>query len=263
MSAIVDLEKLSHRSKSRIKNLGEVFTPESYVEDMLAILAKNKKNFWADEEISFFEPCAGHGNIVLSIYKRRLEGIYKKAISRGAKEATYYSIANSISTLWAIDIDSKNIENCRSRVLSATLDFLKSKLETKSDFALFSKKKDFFAHLLSAIRWHIRENETLSALSNPQFAKANAKLTKSGNKWFSQNGHHQLDFSLTWVRFYKECDSDDTVPLDYERSIRFIESFLSGKIRGFEDFDFAKAIINIDSTDDRRRNSTKSISAGA
>ena len=68
MSNIVDLEKLFHRSKDRIKDLGEVFTPESYVEDMLNLLSKDKRGLWSDEDVTFFEPCAGHGNIVLPIY---------------------------------------------------------------------------------------------------------------------------------------------------------------------------------------------------
>lgn len=34
MSRVVDLEKLFHRSKKRIKELGEVFTPEPHVTDI-------------------------------------------------------------------------------------------------------------------------------------------------------------------------------------------------------------------------------------
>jgi hypothetical protein len=249
MSNIVDLEKLFHRSKDRIRDLGEVFTPDSYVEEMLSLLAKDKRGLWSDEEISFFEPCSGHGNIVLPIYRRRLDGIYKKAVSQGLSnktaEAPYYAVANALNTLWAIDIDPKNVENCRSRVLSATLDFLKEKLETKNDSNLFSKKRDFFAHVLSAIKWHIDENETLSALSKPENAKAIANLTKSGATWFSRNGHQPMDFDLSWVNFYESCESSKTIPLEYERSLRFIDAVLTGKLRGFEDYEFAKAVIEI------------------
>ena len=254
MGNIVDLEKLSHRSKDRIKNLGEVFTPEAYVEDALNLLTKDKRGLWSDEEISFFEPCSGHGNIVLSIYKRRLKAIYKKATTQGlsdkTSEAPYHAVANAINTLWAIDIDPKNVENCRSRVLLETLDFLKVKLGIKSDAILFSKKRDFFAHILSAIKWHIHENETLSALSNPENAKACANLTKAGARWFSQNNHLPMDFNLSWVIFYKSCDASNTVPIEYERSLRFIDSVLSKKIRGFEDYEFAKAVIKINNPRD-------------
>lgn len=267
MSNIVDLEKLFHRSKDRIKDLGEVFTPESYVEDMLNLLAKDKRGLWSDEEISFFEPCAGHGNIVLPIYKRRLEGIYKKAVAQGLSgktaEAPFYAVANALNTLWAIDIDPKNVENCRSRVLSATLDFLKAKLKIKSDAILFSKKRDFFAHILSAIKWHIDENETLSALSNPENAKASANLTKAGAKWFSQNGHQPMDFDLSWVNFYESCEASKTIPLEYERSLRFIDAVLSGKLRGFDDYEFAKVVIEITKPQDTARKPSRSLSVGA
>lgn len=266
MSKIVDLEKLFHRSKDRIKNLGEVFTPESYAEDMLNLLAKDKRGLWSDEEISFFEPCSGHGNIVLPIYKRRLGGIYKKAVAQGlskANDAPYYAVANALNTLWAIDIDSKNIENCRSRVLSATLDFLKSKLGTKSDLILLSKKRDFFAHVLSAIKWHIAENETLSALSTKDNAKFSASLTKSGAKWFSQNGHHPMDFDLTWVNLYESYRTSNTPLFQYERSTRFIDGVLSGDLSGFEDFKFATAVIEINKTQGIARRPTKLVSVGA
>ncbi len=266
MSNIVDLEKLFHRSKDRIKDLGEVFTPESYVDDMLNLISKDKRGLWSDEEISFFEPCSGHGNIVLPIFRRRLEGIYKKANAQSlvkTNEAPYYAVANALNTLWAIDIDPKNVENCRTRVLSATLDFLKSKLEIKNTSILFSKKRDFFAHVLSAIKWHIDENETLSALSNPENAKASASLTKSGAKWFSQNGHQPMDFNLSWVNFYESCKASKTIPLEYARSIRFIDAALSGKLRGFEDYEFAKAVIEIAKPQDVARKLSKSLSVGA
>jgi hypothetical protein len=205
LGQVYDLEKLFHRSKERIKLLGEVFTPESYVEEMLNLLAKDKRDLWSDVETIFFEPCSGHGNIALPILKRRIEGIYKKAVTQSQEsditEAPLYAVANAINTLWAIDIDPKNVENCRSRVLSAITDFLKTKLEIKSDFQLFSKKRIFFAHVLSALKWHIFENETLSSLSNTENARANAGLTKAGAKWFAQNGHRPIDFDLSWVNF--------------------------------------------------------------
>lgn len=265
MSNIVDLEKLFHRSKDRIRDLGEVFTPDSYVEEMLDLLAKDKRGLWSDEEISFFEPCSGHGNIVLPIYKRRLEGIYKKVASQGLKsnEAAWYAVANALNTLWAIDIDAKNVENCRSRVLSATLDFLKNKLDIKNDYSLLSKKRDFFAHVLSAIKWHIDENETLSALSEPETAKASANLTRSGGKWLSQNGHNPMNFDLTWVNFYESCEATKTVPLEFERSLRFVDGILSGKLRGLEDFEFAKAVIDINKDQEVVRKLSRSLSVGA
>lgn len=241
-----NLALLNHRSKKRIQDLGEVFTPESYVEEMLNLLAKDKKNFWSDEDIVFFEPCCGHGNIVLPIFRRRLDGIYKKAISQGlgkTKEAPLYAVANALNTLWAIDIDSKNIENTRSRILHEVLEFLKERLGMNSKLVLLSKNKEFFSHVISAIKWHVDENETLSALSSEKTAKANARLTKAGSKWFAKNGHNELDFDLTWVSFFESCEKSKAIPLEYERSVKFIDAVVTGKIKGFEDYNFAKVVL--------------------
>lgn len=246
MTKFFSLGEIHHRSKKRIQDLGEVFTPESYVEEMLDLLAKDKKNFWSDEDIVFFEPCCGHGNIVLPIFRRRLNAIYKKAISQGfgkTKEASLYAVANAINNLWAIDIDSKNIENTRSRVLNETVEFLKEKLGVNSNQVLLSKNKEFFSHVISAIRWHIDENETLSALSSNQSAKTKAGLTKSGTKWFAKNGHNELDFDLTWVNFFESCEESKAIPIEYERSVKFINGAAIGKAKGFDDFNFAKVVL--------------------
>ncbi len=55
----------SYRSKERIKDFGEVFTPESCVNQMLDLIGDQKNELWSDEDISFFEPSCGHGNIVI------------------------------------------------------------------------------------------------------------------------------------------------------------------------------------------------------
>lgn len=256
MRNIVELKSLAHRSRERIRDLGEVFTPESYVEDMLDLLAKDKKCIWSDENISFFEPCCGHGNIVISIYQRRLKGFYKKALSQGNKEAAFYAVANALNTLWAIDIDSKNIENCRSRVLFATLEFLKEKTNKKDTFSLLESDKDFFAHILCAIKWHIEENETLSALSTPDKAKTAAMLTKAGSKWFALNGHNELDFKLTWVAFFESCEASSSIPLEYEKSIRLLETVVNGKVKKCNDFDFALTVIGQKTKTNKKENTS-------
>jgi len=82
MQNIISIGNLFHRSRERIRDLGEVFTPDKYVEDMLDLLGQECKNFWANENRVFFEPCCGHGNIVLAIYRRRLQAIYQQAVTQ-------------------------------------------------------------------------------------------------------------------------------------------------------------------------------------
>lgn len=244
MSTIVEFNNLfHHRSKDRILELGEVFTPEKYVEDMLDLLSKGKKNFWSNEEIIFFEPSCGHGNIAIPIFKRRLEAIYKKA-QDNQKNPAFYAVANALNTLWAIDIDEKNIQNCRTRLLVVSLEFLKLKTGIKSDYLLVQKNQKFFAHLFCALKWQIHENETLSGLSSPTEASRQASKTRIGGKWFQKNGHRELDFETSWATYFTECVNEKVAPLDFERSQKFIDGLLNGSTKGYVEFEFAKFIIS-------------------
>ncbi len=233
---------MSHRSKKRIKIFGEVFTPDLCINDMLNLLCQENKDLWDNEENVFFEPCCGHGNIVIQMYEKRMSAIYENAITKKIHDPAYYAVANAINTLWAIDIDSENINICRQRVLLTTLEFLSNKLDTEY-FDILKTKQKFIAHLLCAINWHIHENEALSALSNEATAKENANKTKVGKKWFLKNGYLPINFNLNWASYFKECEMKNSIPIDYERSLCFIKNLLAKKLNGYKDFEFAKQIL--------------------
>ncbi len=262
MSNLIELESLFHRSKERILELGEVFTPEQYVEDMLDLLSKGKRNFWNNEENIFLEPSCGHGNIVIPLYRRRLEAFFRKAQSLDIKNPALYAIANAINTLWAIDIDAKNIQNCRTRLLVVSLEFLKTKTSVTSDYALIQKNQKFFAHFICALKWQIHENETLSSLAKKDVASRRAGQTKIGGRWFQSHGHRQLNFELSWVTFFRECEQDKVIPMEYERSLKFIDSVISGSNRGFNDFEFAKFLIPDSKTSEKQPHLSRSASVG-
>src|SRR5690554_6151036 len=135
---------LHFRSKDRVRNYGEVFTSENFISQMLGKL--NEEQF-SDESSIFFEPTCGHGNIVELILKKRLESLYNKAISRKLSNPHLYAIANAINTLWAIDLDSRNIELCRARVVSCCVNFLKQKIKNFEIDYFISRNKEFIAHM--------------------------------------------------------------------------------------------------------------------
>ena len=245
MANVIKAENLFHRSRERVRDLGEVFTPEAYVQEMLDLISKNNKSIWSDEDTTFFEPSCGHGNIVIPIYRKRIDAFYKKALSSSNKEAHFYAIANALNTLWAIDVDAKNINECRTRILMTTINFLKEKTKIESDLKVISKNKEFIAHVLCSIKWHIHENETLSALSRKENSKTNAQKTKSGNQFFSKNGHIEMDFSYTWIKYFEECDDANTSPIDFERARKFVDNILVGNQKGNEQFIFAKYLVEI------------------
>lgn len=239
MNNLIDLNSIFHRSKNRILELGEVFTPEQFVEDMLNLVSKGKRNFWANEEICFFEPTCGHGNIVLPIFRRRLDAFYKKAESQDIKNPHLFAIANAINTLWAMDIDSKNIEHCRYRLLQMALEFIKLKTSISSDQIVVQCNQKFFTHFLCALLWQVQENEMISSITNAN----RAYTTKIGGNWLEKNGHKPVNFELTWTTYYRDCEARGVSALSFERCQKFVSALLAGNARGYSEFEFARFIM--------------------
>ena len=131
-----------HRSKKRIRDLGEVFTPEKYVNQMLNML---DKSVWTDINTVFFEPTCGHGNFVETVVERRLDALLKKARKQKIKKPHFHAAANTLNNLWATDIDPKNIEFCRNRIRSLIFNFLlKHEKNVLFSESFIKNNKDFF-----------------------------------------------------------------------------------------------------------------------
>lgn len=201
--------ELHHRSKHRIKILGEVFTPEKYVQEMLDLL-DNK--LWSDENASFFEPCCGNGNIVIAIVNRRMQAMYKRHLKRNKDAAHLFAIAHTINNIWAIDIETNNVRECRTRIFRSVIAFIMNVQDLELQDLIKIHKK-FLVHVACALYWHIRENETLSALSQTKDAESNAQKTKVGYRWFKKHGHKPLDMNLCWVEYFIQHQNKNSIPL--------------------------------------------------
>ncbi len=229
-----------HRSRKRIRDLGEVFTPEKYAQEMLDML---DKSVWGNVNTVFFEPTCGHGNFVIAIIQRQLKAFFKKASKSKVRKSHFYSVANTLNNLWAIDVDRKNIDFCRSRVWSIVFNFLLDNEKRGLRTSIFiDKNKDFLAHILSCIKYQIHENEALSCLEDdPIKAKEASNKTNVSRKWFKKNKHRPIDFKLSWCEYFKNLKKSKPIPIEYKRSMKFIDSFEKNiKNNRFKDFNFAK-----------------------
>lgn len=115
---------MHHRSRQRVKALGEVFTPDEHIQDMLSILHTNDNTIWEDPDRVFFEPCCGSGNIVVDILQHRLEGLRGHYTKQGTSNPDMYAAVTALTTLRAIDIDSTNVRECQERVSNLLCIFL-------------------------------------------------------------------------------------------------------------------------------------------
>lgn len=88
------------RSKERIKENGEVFTPSSIVNKMMDMVSD--QSIWSNPSKTFLDPTCGNGNILIGMLKRRLEnGV---------------SPRDAVSTLYGVELMQDNVELARKRI---------------------------------------------------------------------------------------------------------------------------------------------------
>ena len=105
------LERLV-KSSDRVRDLGEVFTPSSTVQEMLDLLPKKMWN--VHPSTTFLEPACGDGNFLVAILDRKLERLSEdfeaQLLPSGTDiESAQFHALEAIASIYAIDISSENI----------------------------------------------------------------------------------------------------------------------------------------------------------
>ena len=89
------------KSKERVKQLGEVFTPPELVNEMLDRLPPE---LWTDQTKTYIDPACGNGNFLVEVVRRKIEA--------GSTPL------QALETTYGIDIMEDNVLECRQRLLS-------------------------------------------------------------------------------------------------------------------------------------------------
>ena len=111
MEELVQSERIV-KSSERVRDLGEVFTPNSTVREMLDLLPKS---IWGSHpSTTFLEPACGDGNFLTVILDRKLAVIesdfQKQKLRAGVSpEAAQYHGLEALASIYAIDISVENI----------------------------------------------------------------------------------------------------------------------------------------------------------
>lgn len=95
------MEKLI-KSRKRVKEFAEVFTPSHIVKDMCDLVPSE---IWDNIESTFLEPACGNGNFLAEIFARKLKRC--KDEKDGLK---------ALNSIFGIDIQSDNVEESRERL---------------------------------------------------------------------------------------------------------------------------------------------------
>ena len=107
------------KSKQRVADHGEVFTPAWMVEAMLDLVKPETERI----DSRFLEPACGSGNFIVQILKRKLAAVELK-FGKSDFERQHYALLG-LMCIYGIELLADNISECRANVLEVFADYLK------------------------------------------------------------------------------------------------------------------------------------------
>lgn len=106
-------------NKQKVKEFGEVFTPDSIVCDMLELVNNELKDSSYEEYISttYLEPSCGDGQFLIRILAQKMERIPKDATVEEKK----LLLVKALCSIYGVDIQEEHVDSARKRMLDVAL----------------------------------------------------------------------------------------------------------------------------------------------
>jgi hypothetical protein len=127
---IFSMSEKQIKSKSRVRDKGEVFTNPREVNAMLDLVKQETERI----DSRFLEPACGNGNFLIEILRRKLEVVksrYKKSQWEYEKNGLI-----AVMSVYGVDIMPDNVSECIERLFNLFLDYYKTlfKKDIKRDY---------------------------------------------------------------------------------------------------------------------------------
>jgi hypothetical protein len=106
------------KSRQRVSDHGEVFTPAWMVEDMLDLVKDESERI----DSRFLEPACGSGNFLISVLKRKLRSVETR-YGKSEFEKRHHALF-SLMCIYGIELLEDNVDECRTKLLSVYSEYL-------------------------------------------------------------------------------------------------------------------------------------------
>lgn len=106
------------KSKKRVADHGEVFTPRWLVEKMLDLVKGETERI----DSRFLEPACGSGNFLVPVLHRKLAAVEAK-YGKSDFERQHYALL-AVMCIYGIELLTDNIAECRANLLEVFADYL-------------------------------------------------------------------------------------------------------------------------------------------
>jgi N-6 DNA Methylase len=107
------------RSKVRVADHGEVFTPSRMVEAMLDLVKNESERI----DSRFLEPACGSGNFLVPVLKRKLMAVHAQ-YGKSDFERRHHALL-ALMSIYGIELLDDNVAECRENLLSVISQYLK------------------------------------------------------------------------------------------------------------------------------------------
>jgi hypothetical protein len=108
------------KSRQRVADHGEVFTPRWLVDDMLDLVGTETERI----DSRFLEPACGSGNFLVPILERKLAAVQAR-YGRNDFECRHYALF-ALMCVYGIELLSDNVAECRKNLADVFSSFLKT-----------------------------------------------------------------------------------------------------------------------------------------
>ena len=111
------------KSKKRVADHGEVFTPDWLVEAMLDLVKDETERL----DSRFLEPACGSGNFLTKILKRKLAAVELR-YGKSEFDRNHYALL-SVMCIYGIELLKDNISECQDNILDVLVSYLNLEIE--------------------------------------------------------------------------------------------------------------------------------------
>lgn len=161
----------SIKSKSRVKNNGEVFTPKKTVIDMCNM--DGIKECTYNIESTILEPSCGTGNFLVELIDRKMHTVDEVSTD---KDTYVLNLVKSLTTLYGVDIAYDNILESRDRMKDIVLSHYKVKFNEDLTDEKVLNTIDF------VLTTNIILGDMLKSIMLPGFSKKHGAYELKGNE---------------------------------------------------------------------------------
>src|SRR5215208_7712866 len=143
------------KTRQRVADHGEVFTPAWMVEAMLDLVRGETERI----DSRFLEPACGSGNFLVQVLRRKLAAVERK-FAKSDFERTHYALL-ALMCIYGIELLPDNIAECRANLLEVLAEQLRLDESTALYRAAFFVLSQNLVHG-DALRMRTNLNEPLT-----------------------------------------------------------------------------------------------------